>query len=248
VNTVLPAIIGSAKARDSLSCSTGTWTNSPSRFAYQWSRDGTPIQGATNTAYTVQRSDEQLTLTCAVTASNSFGAGSPATSRGVAVAVRHVARCPAATRTLSGRSLGLVHLGMTRPQARRAYKHSSDRGKKYQDFFCLTPIGVRVGYASPKLPKRERKQLRDRVIWASTSSAYYAIHRIRAGATITAASKALRTGRPIQVGRNTWYLAPNGPSTAVLKVRRGIVEEIGIADKQLTHGHKAQVAFLKSFS
>ena len=34
----------------------------------------------------------------------------------------------------------------------------------------------------------------------------------------------------------------------MLKVRQGNVEEIGIADKQLTRGHKAQVEFLKSFS
>jgi hypothetical protein len=37
--------------------------------------------------------------------------------------------------------------------------------------------------------------------------------------------------------------APNGASTAVLKTRRGIVEEIGIGDEALTSGHKAQRAF-----
>ena len=133
-----------------------------------------------------------------MTASNSVGAGSPATSQGVAVAVPHVKRCPAATRKLSGRSLGLVDLGMTRAQARRAYTKSSNRGKKYQDFFCLTPIGVRVGYGSAKVAKKYA----DRVIWASTSSAYYAIQGIRAGATVTAAGKALKLtgadqGRPL---------------------------------------------------
>jgi hypothetical protein len=34
----------------------------------------------------------------------------------------------------------------------------------------------------------------------------------------------------------------------VLKVRHGIVEEIGVADKHLTRGHKAELALLKSFS
>jgi hypothetical protein len=41
---------------------------------------------------------------------------------------------------------------------------------------------------------------------------------------------------------------PNGSSTAVLKVRRGIVEEIGIGTKSLTKGRKAQSTFLKSFT
>jgi hypothetical protein len=67
-------------------------------------------------------------------------------------------------------------VGMTRVKARRAYTHSSDRGRRYEDFFCLTPIGVRVGYASPKLlralPRRKRRGLAGRVVWASTSSPF----------------------------------------------------------------------------
>jgi hypothetical protein len=40
---------------------------------------------------------------------------------------------------------------MTCPRAEYLYRRHSDRGTKYEDFFCLTPIGVRVGYATPKL-------------------------------------------------------------------------------------------------
>ena len=251
-NTGLPQISGTAQAGKRLSCSTGSWTNSPTSFAYGWSLSGTPIQGASSSAYTVQNIDEQLTLTCTVTASNNLGAGKPATSRGVQVPVPHVARCPAATGRLAGTTLGLVKLGMSRGQARRKYKHSSNRGKKYEDFFCLTPIGVRVGYASPKLlhalSRRERNSLSDRVVWASTSSAYYTVHGVRAGATIASAATKLKISKPFRIGRNIWYLAPNGSSTAVLKVRGGVVDEIGIGDKELTAGHKAQLNFLHSFS
>jgi len=147
--------------------------------------------------------------------------------------------------------LGLLRLGMARAQALHAFAHSSNRGKKYEDFFCLTPSGVRVGIASPKLvktlPKSERK-LAGTVIWASTSSFYYSIHGIRCGATVAAAGKLVKLTGPFHIGLNYWYLAPNGASTAVFKVRGRIIEEIGIADKQLTRGHKAQVAFLTSFS
>ena len=86
------------------------------------------------------------------------------------------------------------------------------------------------------------------MIWASTSSLYYSVHGVRCGATVAAASKLLKLTGPFHIGLNYWYLAPNGASTAVFKVRDGIIEEIGIADKQLTRGHKAQVAFLTSFS
>ena len=248
VNTTLPAITGVAKARASLACSTGSWTNSPTSFAYQWSRDQTPIQGATDARYAIRTSDEQLTLTCTVTATNASGPGAPATSPGATVEVPHVAHCPTATGSLTGQQLGLVRLGMTRPRVRHAYTHSSNRGKRYEDFFCLTPIGVRVGYGSPALPKSARRRLASRVIWASTSSAYYTIQGVRVGATVAAAGKRLHLTGPIHVGLNDWYLAPNGASTAVLKVRRGIIQEIGIGDKALTHTRKAQHAFLTSFS
>jgi hypothetical protein len=36
--------------------------------------------------------------------------------------------------------------------------------------------------------------------------------------------------------------------TAILKVRHDIVQEIGIADKELTQGRSAQRTFLTSFS
>jgi hypothetical protein len=141
---------------------------------------------------------------------------------------------------------------MTRAQALHAYKRSSSRGSKYKEFFCLTPNGVRVGLASPAelktLPKRQRGKYLGRVIWISTSSPYYAADGIRAGATVAAAGTKLKLGSPFHIGKNYWYLGPTGSSMAILKVRHGIVEELGIGDKVLLRGRKAQQAFLHSFS
>jgi hypothetical protein len=252
VDRVLPVSLGIGKAGGKLSCSPGSWTNDPTLFAYQWSFDGTPIQGATGDTYTVRIGDEGLTLACTVIASNAAGSGNPATSKGMAVVVPEVAGCPGATGSLSGMTLGLVRLGMTRGQARGAYTQSSTRGRKYEDFFCLTPIGVRVGYGSPALihglARHEREQLADRVVWASTSSAHYSLAGVRVGATIAAAGKTLTLTGPIPIGLNDWYFAPNGSSTAILKVRHGIIEEIGICDKPLTSSHETQLNFLKSFT
>jgi hypothetical protein len=249
--TASPAITGTAKAGKRLTCTTGTWTNSPTHYAYQWLRDGTPVRGATGSTYTVQTGDEGVALTCTVTASNGVGNGKPATSKAVDVAVPHVRRCPAASGRLSGRTLGLVRLGMTKAQARHAYTHSSTRGFSYKDFFCLTPRGVRVGYASPKLlaslPRRDRGQIAGRVVWASTDNVRYDVRGIRAGATLTAAQHALRHGYYFRVGKNYWYLAPAGTATAVLKVRQGVVEEVGIADTRLTTSHRADRLLMTSF-
>jgi len=159
--------------------------------------------------------------------------------------------CPVATGKLSGQTLGLVRLGMTRAQARAAYRHSSNRGMSYEDFFCLIPSGVRVGYASPALLKTleaaQRKRFEGRVVWASTSNDYYDLHGIRPGDALAAARRRLTLTGPFHIGLNQWYLTPNGSSTGVLKVRDRVVEEIGIADKSLTKGRRAQVTFLKSF-
>ena len=181
VNVVQPSITGTPKAHEKLSCSPGTWTNLPTMYAAQWSRNGKPLQGATQSTYIVKTDDAGAVLTCTITASNAAGTGLPATSKGVTVQLPP--GCPRATGTLSAGRLGPVELGMTREQARRAFAHSSSRGKKYQDFFCLTPSGVRVGYASPKLlrtlPSKERNRLEGRVVWASTANEYYALDGIR---------------------------------------------------------------------
>jgi predicted acyl esterase len=162
-----------------------------------------------------------------------------------------VAGCPRATGRLYGDRLGLLTLGMTRARARRAYTHSSDRGSRYKDFFCLTPIGVRVGYASPKLlktlPRRARRQLQGRVVWASTANPYYSLRGVRPGFRLAVAAKRLHLGAPLHIGKNYWYLAPNGASTAVLKVRHQRVQEIGIASKRLTQGRNAQRTLMASF-
>jgi hypothetical protein len=251
-STGAPTIVGTPRAGSTLTCVPGPYTNNPTGFDYQWNRDGTPIVGATGATYTVATSDEGLTLTCTVQAVNIAGVGPAATSPGVLVPVPYVFRCPGATGRLSGTRLGLVTLGMTRTQARRAYTHSSNRGRRYEDFFCLTPIGVRVGYASPTLVKTlsrsEGKKVSGRVIWSSTSNAFYSVAGIRPGATVAAAAKVLKLSGPFHVGLNYWYLAPNGTSTAVFKVRGGLIEEIGIGNKQITHGRRAQLIFLKSFS
>jgi hypothetical protein len=251
VDMVVPAVSGTAKAGGKLACTQGHWTNSPTGYAYRWSRDGTPIAGATTSTYKVLTDDEGLKITCTVTAANAKGKGKPATSKGVAIPVPKRKGCPAATGSVSGATVGLAHLGMTKAQILHTYTHSSSRGSKDKEFFCLTPHGVRVGLASSKLlsalSHSEQNALKDRVVWISTDNARYAVHGIRAGATLTAAQHALPHSYYFRLGKNFWYLAPAGKATAVLKVRHGLVEEIGIAAKQLTASHKADRTLMSSF-
>ena len=250
LNTVMPQVSGTDTVGSTLSCSQGGWTGTPTSFAYAWSRDGTPLKGFAAATYTVQTLDEGSTLRCTVTATNIAGSAA-ATSAGLAIAVPKVKLCPAASGGVSGDRLGLIKLGMTQAQAHHAYRRSSKRGKPYEDFFCLTPIGIRVGYASPTLLKHlsaaQQRTYRGHVVWASSANPRYGIDGIRAGATLAAAKQQLPNGTLLTIGLNDWYLAPAGNATAVFKVRQGIIEEIGIAVSALTKTKSLQRTFMGSF-
>jgi hypothetical protein len=73
----LPAITGDLYQGETLTCSEGTWTNTPDAFAYQWSRDGVQIIGAT--AATHELADAGAAMTCTVKATN-LGVSAVATS------------------------------------------------------------------------------------------------------------------------------------------------------------------------
>jgi len=119
-----------------------------------------------------------------------------------------------------------------------------------QDFFCLASIGIRVGYPSPALlrpfSRAERRRVRGRIVLALTSNRYYALRGVHPGTRLATVARRLRLGSGFQLGRNRWYLAPNGPSRAVLKVRPGTIQEVGIADTALTRGPGAQRRFFQN--
>jgi streptogramin lyase len=77
-----PQISGTPQVGSTLVCSTGTWTNDPTVYTYQWSRGGQPIGGASISDYTLADADADQAITCAVTAANAGGSAS-ASSAGV---------------------------------------------------------------------------------------------------------------------------------------------------------------------
>ena len=78
---------------------------------------------------------------------------------------------------------------MTRARVRRAFVASSDHGRRYMDFFCLTPIGIRVAYAVPRgcfgssPPLRAGGCVAGRVM-ALTANPHYALQGVRPGARL----------------------------------------------------------------
>ena len=76
-NTVAPAITGTAQEGETVTCSTGTWTGTPTiTYAFQWKRNGSNIGSATNSTYVLVTADVSQSITCQVTATNGSGSAS----------------------------------------------------------------------------------------------------------------------------------------------------------------------------
>lgn len=81
VNTIAPVATGNVFYGVQLSSTTGTWTSiTTPTYSYQWKRNGSNISAATSSTYNCVEADEGQSITCAVTATNTAGAGSAATS------------------------------------------------------------------------------------------------------------------------------------------------------------------------
>ncbi|MDQ6835496.1 MAG: hypothetical protein M3016_04845, partial [Actinomycetota bacterium] len=159
--------------------------------------------------------------------------------------------CPKATGKLSGRRLGPLSLGIKRATARHRLRRFSTHHRRYMDFFCLKRQGIRAGYASPALlhhlSRKQRRAAKGRVVLLLTANRHYALRGVRPGTKLKKVAHRLHVGRRYHVGKNFWYLTRNGSSRGLLKVRHGVIQEIGVADKRLTASVGADRRFLRTF-
>jgi len=84
VNSVAPVQTWTGEVGETATVSTGTWSNSPTGYGYQWRWGTTNISGATAATYTPLTSGGNLN--CLVTASNASGAGTATASNSIAAA------------------------------------------------------------------------------------------------------------------------------------------------------------------
>lgn len=76
VNAVAPVVTGpggTIRVGQTVTCAPGTWTQSPT-YAYQWTRNGGNISGATSSTYLLANPDIGQAVVCRVTATNEAGA------------------------------------------------------------------------------------------------------------------------------------------------------------------------------
>ena len=106
-NTAHPVISGSTLVGSVLTVTiSGTWSNNPTSYTYQWYRGATPIPSQTTASYTTQQADVGSALTCQVVANNSGGGSAPATSNSIVVAPPSIVAVGQGTNTFVGSSNG----------------------------------------------------------------------------------------------------------------------------------------------
>jgi hypothetical protein len=92
-NTALPVVSGTTRTGATLTTTNGSWTSSPSSFAYQWKRATTSggmysdIVSATNRTYELVDADIDKFIKVSVIATNNVGASSAALSTATLVVV-----------------------------------------------------------------------------------------------------------------------------------------------------------------
>ncbi|HJQ07351.1 MAG TPA: S8 family serine peptidase [Nocardioides sp.] len=118
-----PTVSGSAQSGQTLTATSGSWSNSPTSYAYRWQRcDGTgagcaDVAGATTATYLLSSADVGSTVRVVVTASNAGGSTSAAS------VPTSVVTSPVATTTTSTFSGSL-----TRTVASRSYSTPAGAG------------------------------------------------------------------------------------------------------------------------
>lgn len=107
VNSVAPAISGTARQGETLTCSTGTWSGSPT-LSYQWLRNATPIAGATANTRVLAAADIGATMKCVVSAVRQG-----VTAEKITAATAAVAAAEAPVNTVAPSISGTAQVGQT---------------------------------------------------------------------------------------------------------------------------------------
>jgi hypothetical protein len=94
VNAVAPTVSpsGTQSTGTVITANVGTWDGTPTiTYAYRWTRNGSPISGATASTYTIQVADDGTTIRCEVQGSNAFGTSAYVASSNSVSAVNAIA-------------------------------------------------------------------------------------------------------------------------------------------------------------
>jgi hypothetical protein len=159
---------------------------------------------------------------------------------------------PAAARA-RGTALGAAALGRTRRRQAAALaarpKTGGARVRPGIDRYCTTDgHTLRIGYLTARLARTlstpERRRIRGRAVLVLSGSPYASARGVAPGSATSELRRRLRGERRVRLGVDTWYFVRGGRTTTIYRTRRGLVREVGIADRRLTATERAARRFL----
>lgn len=144
-----PAISGTPTIGSKLAVKRGTWSPTPSSYAYQWYRNGKAISGATKSTYTTKSTDYGAKITVKVTAKRSGYTTASKTSAAATILKRFTTtRTPTITGTAKVKNTLTAKPGTWSPSATFTYQWYRN-GKAISGATARTyRPGVRDAYAS----------------------------------------------------------------------------------------------------
>jgi hypothetical protein len=159
--------------------------------------------------------------------------------------------CPAPVGAVGGTAVGVFSIGMTQSQARATLARYNVTENKFDNFCLYHGWGIRLGYPTGALlktvAKSERSMYSSHVVLALTANAYYALMGARPGTKVASVAKHLQLGKPFKVGSNDWYFGAGSYARAIVKVRNGVIQEVGLASLGLTTTRSQERVFITSF-
>jgi hypothetical protein len=198
--TLSPVVSGTLEVTETLSCTSGTWTSSPTAtYAYQWLRDAVAISGETASTHTLDEDDLGTMISCRVIATNRAGVAT-------AVAV----------------PVGPITLPAAAPTSSSAPEISGDALEGAE---LTTTDGVWGGYPAPTFAYQWQRDGLD--IGGATASAYTLV-AADVGADVTCIVTATNTSGSLDVGSNAIgpiEAAPAAPANTLAPAVSGTEEE-----------------------
>jgi hypothetical protein len=149
--------------------------------------------------------------------------------------------CLSPAARVRARRLGPARLGRTRRAQRGVLRGSNMRSKGRLDRYCLVGGGsLRIGYAP-------RGRLKGRVVLVAGSGARFSLKGVKPGMSEADGKRRLGPARRVPIGGDIWHVARRGRVLRLMRTRRGLVKEIGIADARMTGSRAGTKRFLQSW-
>jgi hypothetical protein len=194
VNTAVPTITGNAHVGQTLTEVHGSWTNSPTRYSYQWedcSRTCSVIAGATSQRYTLTAADAGYAIRAEEFATNAGGTSSPATSAPSAVVGGSSQTHKTRAKVSSARIRALLRRALA-AHGRRARIQALLRNDGYSFSFAAPAAGrLRITWhQAPRHGKKHGKKL----LVASVSVVFHKSARATVKLVLTRKGRTLLNG------------------------------------------------------